>query len=116
MSYLECLELTTEKIIKNTDDILTAWVGDVLFDEWVENDCARWFGSMFLNTFRSCFGEYINESHHDIIWTYGKQMVHLLKSLKGSRKIIQTAKLFVSDQVRDFGEWCPEVGVKILDI
>jgi hypothetical protein len=122
MSYEEYVLKTESILVEYTEKKLKdEFKSGFFFKGWIEGDCDHEFGFKFLETFKEVFGENIYEEDESIIYYTGRQMVHLLQSIKESNiiqeedKIIELAKTFVSDQVGDFHNWCGDVCMRMTD-
>jgi hypothetical protein len=121
MSYEEILEKVKTKIIelteKNIKKSLEEYSFPVMFQSWIQMDSDHEFGFLFVKTFKEFFETNIHEKDEIIIWQHGKQMAHLLQAMLDSgideKTMINLAKLFVFDQVGDFGNWCPDVCIRM---
>jgi hypothetical protein len=118
MSYETCLEKVKTELVKFTETHIKENQG-AFFDMWVEVDCGHAFGHKYTATFKEVFGENVTNEDIDVIFTTGNQVGFLLTALVKSNvseaKIIKIAKIFVSAQIEDFGNWCCDVCMRMYE-
>jgi hypothetical protein len=118
MSYENCVETVKSKLVNFTETRIKENQG-AFFDMWVEVDCGHEFGHKYTATFKEVFGENVTNEDIDVIFTTGNQVGFLLTALVKSNvseaKMIKVAKMFVSAQIEDFGNWCGNVCLRMYD-
>ncbi len=119
MSYETCLEIVKSKLVKFTGTHIKE-NQDAWFDQWIDMECGHEFGHEYTATFKEVFGENVTNEDIDVIFTTGNQVEFLLRALVNSKvsvaKIVKIAKIFVSAQIEDFGNWCPDVCMRMVEV
>ena len=118
MQYEDCLENVKSKLVTFTESHIKE-NQDAWFNEWIDSDCGHEFGHKYTATFKEVFGENITNEDIHLIFTTGNQIGFLLRALLNSEvdesNMIRIAKMFVSAQIEDFGNWCGDVCMRMCD-
>ena len=118
MQYEECLDNVKYKLVKFTETHIKE-NQDAWFNEWIDSDCGHDFGHKYVDTFKEFFGDNVKSEEIDVIFTTGNQIGFLLRALLNSEvdesNMIRIAKMFVSAQIEDFGNWCGDVCMRMDD-
>lgn len=119
MSYEECLHQVKTKLVNYTETNIEENQQDAFFNQWIDIDCGHEFGHKYVDTFKEFFDDNVTNEDVNIIFTTGNQVGFLLRALANSNisqaKMIRVAKMFVSAQIEDFGNWCGDVCLRMPD-
>ena len=119
MQYEECLENVKNKLVKFTETHIKENQQSAFFSMWIDAVCGYEFGHKYTSTFKEFFGDNVKSEDIDVIFTIGNQIGFLLRALKNSNvsesKMIGVAKMFVTAQIEDFGNWCRDVCMRMCE-
>ena len=119
MQYEECLQQVKNKLINYTETNIEENQQDAFFNQWIDMECGYEFGNKYTETFKEFFGNNVTNEDIQVIFTTGNQVGFLLRALVNSKisesKMVKVAKMFVSAQIDDFGNWCGDVCMRMAE-
>jgi hypothetical protein len=116
MSYyqqFDVVEQTLTSYCKNS--VQRKW--GPYFKSWLENEAGYDFCWAYQSTFGNQFRKYITPTINDTLWLVGKNVQLAIRAFLAYKvdasleEVLDFTKKFITEQLRDFDNWCGELFV-----